>query len=310
MALLNPTFIFGILVLLYLSSFVVFAVIRIITGVSIQRIGYFSLRRLAYTARDGVRIEIRGLGLNVHRPTFAQPTWLSIVMDEFAVTVDIQELERARAKEAAPEEVDSDSDAPEQSPRPTTPKTPRTPRSARRDVGPDERSKTWKQLTRVKERIKRLHRQVNWLRMVDVVATNSTVSIAGVGNVQMGSFTVAVDTRRKMVDRARFFLQGGPQRRRQNQQAEWIMTLRSVLFTAEGGESTEVLDTATLNIHGYLYEALDGLRDTAIALKLGRLHIPYDDVRHSLAQYKKIRSADDKAFARAEPVDVVVDRVI
>ncbi|EAQ91130.1 hypothetical protein CHGG_03065 [Chaetomium globosum CBS 148.51] len=310
MALLNPTFIFGIFVLLYLSSFVVFAVIRIITGISIQRIGYFSLRRLAYTARDGVRFEIRGLGLNVHRPTFAQPTWLSIVMDEFAVTINIQELERAKAKEAAPEDVDSDSDVAEQLPRPTTPKTPRIPRPVRRDIDPDERSKMWKRLTRVKERIKRLHRKLNWIRMVDVVATNSTVNITGVGNLQMGSLTIAVDTRRKMVDRARFFLQAGSQRQPQNRQAEWIMTLRSVLFTAEGGEATEVLDTATLNIHGYLYEALDGLRDTAVALKLGRLHIPYDDVRHGLAQYKKIRSTGDEAFARAEPVDVVVDRVI
>jgi hypothetical protein len=310
MALLNPTFIFGIVVLLYLSSFVIFAIVRVLTGISIQRIGYFSLRRLAYTARDGVRIEIRGLGLNVHRPTFAQPTWLSIVVDELAVTVDIGELEKAKAKEVASEEGDSDSDVAERDPRPATPKTPRTPRLIRRDTDPDERSKTWKRLTRVKERIKRMHRKVNWLRMVDVVATNSTVCVAGVGNLQMGSFTIAVDTRRKMVDRARFFLSGGADRRRQNQQAEWIMTLRSVLFTAEGGESQEVLDSATLNIHGYLYEALDGLRDTAIALKLGRLHIPYDDVRHSFAQYKKIRSQTDDGFAEAEPVDVIVDRVM
>ncbi len=40
--------------------------------------------------------------------------------------------------------------------------------------------------------------------MVDVVATNSTINIVDVGNVQVGSFTVAVDTRRKMIDRARF----------------------------------------------------------------------------------------------------------
>ncbi|KAG7290712.1 hypothetical protein NEMBOFW57_000715 [Staphylotrichum longicolle] len=307
MALLNPTFIFGIIVLLYLSSFVLFAVIRIITGISIQRIGYFSLRRLAYTPRDGVRIEIRGLGLNVHRPTFAQPTWLSIVVDEFAVTVDIGELERAKAKGATSEDGDSDSDVAEPESRPATPKTPRTPRIVQRDIDPDERSKTWKRLTRVKDRIKRLHRRLNWIRMVDVVATNSAVNIAGVGNLQMGSFTIAVDTRRKMVDRARFSMLGRTERGRQNQQAEWIMTLRSVLLTAEGGESLEVLDTATLNIHGYLYEALDGLRDTAIALKLGRLHLPYDDVRHSFAQYKKIRS---QTFAQDEPVDVIVDRVI
>ncbi|KAK4241878.1 mitochondrial protein from FMP27-domain-containing protein [Achaetomium macrosporum] len=310
MALLNPTFIFGILVLLYLSSFVLFAVLRILTGISIQRIGYFSLRRLAYTPRDGMRIEIRGLGLNVHRPTFAQPTWLSIVVDEFAVTVDVGELEKSKAKGLASEDGDSDSDVAERDPKPPTPKTPHTPRPVRRDIDPDERSKTWKQLTRVKERIKRLHRSVNWLRMVDVVATNSTVSIAGVGNMQMGSFTIAVDTRRKMVDRARFFLQGRAEKRRHNEQAEWIMTLRSVLFSAEGGEALEVLDSATLNIHGYLYEALDGLRDTAIALKLGRLHIPYDDVRHSLAQYKKIKSQAGHGFVQPEPADEVVDRVI
>src|SRR6266496_4053672 len=93
MALLNPTFILAIFVLLYLSSFVLFAIIRIVTGLSIQRIGYFSLRRLAYVPRDGFKIEIRGLGLNVHRPTFAQPTWLSIVVSELAITIDIRELE-------------------------------------------------------------------------------------------------------------------------------------------------------------------------------------------------------------------------
>ncbi|KAL2134036.1 hypothetical protein VTI74DRAFT_1147 [Chaetomium olivicolor] len=311
MALLNPTFIFGILVLLYLSSFVLFAVIRIITGVSIQRIGYFSLRRLAYTPRDGVRIEIRGLGLNVHRPTFAQPTWLSVVVDEFAVTVDIGELEKSKAKGNMSEDGNSsDSDAVERDRRPTTPKTPATPRPEHRDPDPGERSRTWRRLTRVKDRIKRLHRRVNWIRMVDIVATNSTINITGVGNLQMGSFTLAVDTRRTMVDRARFYLPGRTEKPSHNQQAEWIMTLRSVLFTADGKESLEVLDTATLNIHGYLYEALDGLRDTAIALKLGRLHIPYDDVHHSVAQYKKIRSQKDKGFIKSEPVDVIVDRVI
>jgi hypothetical protein len=88
MALFNPTFIFGLVVLLYLCSFVVFAILRILTGISIQRIGYFSLRRIAYTPRDGLKIEIRGLGLNLHRPTFAQPTWISVVLSELAVTID------------------------------------------------------------------------------------------------------------------------------------------------------------------------------------------------------------------------------
>ncbi|KAF7535477.1 hypothetical protein G7054_g5364 [Neopestalotiopsis clavispora] len=110
MALFNPTFIFGVIVLAYIASFVVFALLRIVTGLSIQRIGYFSLRRLAYTPKDGIKIEIRGLGLNVHRPTFSQPTWLSIVVSELAVTVDIRALEGHKAGAVVVEEDDDGKD--------------------------------------------------------------------------------------------------------------------------------------------------------------------------------------------------------
>ncbi|KAK0646546.1 mitochondrial protein from FMP27-domain-containing protein [Cercophora newfieldiana] len=309
MALLNPTFIFGILVLLYLSSFVLFAVLRIITGISIQRIGYFSLRRLAYTPRDGVRIEIRGLGLNVHRPTFAQPTWLSIVLNELVVTLDIREYEGVRGSGTAPGDGDSGDESEDTKAPPA--KSPKIP-IIRGDSssGSNDQAESWKHLTKIKDRLKRLHRKVNWLRMVDVVSTNSTVRIVDVGSVQVGSFTVAVDTRRKMVDRARFFLQGRTDRSGHKRQAEWIMTLRSVLFTADGRESLEVLDSASLNIHGFLYDALDGLRDASVALKLGRVHVPYDDVRHSVSRYKRIKSLSSESFANSEPVEVFVDRVM
>ena len=314
MALLNPTFIFGIFVLLYLSSFVLFAVIRILTGLSIQRIGYFSLRRLAYTLRDGFKIEVRGLGVHVHRPTFAQPTWLSIVVNELIVTVDITELDRPRtdaegSKGGEPSKTTGDSaghgTAGEQEPLkiPTVRVEGESTESAR--------SKTWEHLTKAKDRFKRLHRKVKWIRMVDIVATNSTLNVINVGSLQFGSLTIAVDTRRKMVDRARFFFPGRAGRKSAEQlQAEWIVTLRSVLFTADGQESLEVLDSASLNIHGYLYEALDGLRDAAIALKLGRLHIPYDDVMHSASRFRKIKAQMRQPAGRWEELEVTVDKVM
>ncbi|KAK2055269.1 hypothetical protein LY76DRAFT_194536 [Colletotrichum caudatum] len=309
MALLNPTFIFGVVVLLYLSSFILFAVVRILTGVSIQRIGYFSLRRLAYTPQDGCKIEVRGLGLNVHRPTFAQPTWLSVVISELTVTVDIAELEGKKSEDSstdsdstdAEDETETEAQAPEQ------PKVP----LLRRNGGPPPRSQAWKHLTKLKDRIKRAHRKLNWLRMVDVVATNSTIKVVDVGDVQFGSLTVAVDTRRKMVDRARFFFQSRTDRNKQKQrQAEWIMTLRSVLFTPHGKDSLEILDNATLNIHGFLYEALDGLRDAAIALKLGRVHIPYDDVLLCADRLKQCKMAARSPTLPDEPADVFMDKVI
>ncbi|PNY27019.1 Uncharacterized protein TCAP_03051 [Tolypocladium capitatum] len=305
MALLNPTFLFGLLVLLYLSSFVFLAVIRIVTGVSIQRIGYFSLRRLAYTPRDGFRIEIRGLGLNVHRPTFAQPTWVSLVLNELVLTIDIRELQgrkAAEAKDGEDEETSDDGAPPESVPLQET-------RPTRRKSLAMARSETWQQLTKFKERIKRLHRNIKWLRMVDVVATNSTINVTDVGNVQVGSFTIAVDTRRKMVDRARFSFNKSQSRKRDHHQAEWILTVRSVLFTTAGNESLEVLDHALLNVHGFLYESRDGLRDATIALKLGRVHIPYDDIELCASRLKRYRR-ESASFAPDEHLDIVLEDIV
>ncbi|KAK2589939.1 Protein SABRE [Conoideocrella luteorostrata] len=303
MALLNPTFLLGVIVLLYLSSFVFFAVIRILTGVSIQRIGYLSLRRLAYTPRDGCRVEIRGLGLNIHRPTFAQPTWISLVLSELVITFDIRELDGNRSsttKEGGDDEKPGNDGSSEES----------VPlqkiRPPRRKINNHPRTETWEKLAKLKDKIKKLHTNIRWLRMVDVVATNSTINVVGVGSIQVGSFTLAVDTRRKMVDHARLF-KFHP-RKKQQRQAEWIMTLRSILFTAEGNESLEVLDHCLLNVHGFLYESRQGLRDATISLKLGRVHVPYDDLHLCATRYKACRR-DTHSNSPDELVDIVLARV-
>ncbi|CEJ93302.1 hypothetical protein VHEMI08900 [[Torrubiella] hemipterigena] len=284
MALLSPTFLLGVVVVLYLSSFVFFAIIRILTGVSIQRIGYLSLRRLAYTPRDGCRVEIRGLGLNIHRPTFAQPTWVSIALNELVVTVDLRELNGSKSVDASLAS-DSEQDAP------TSPTSGEKPQSStpKSDDEAAENS-TWRSLFDLKDKLKKLHKNVRWMRMVDIMATNTTINIVDVGSLQVGSFTVAVDTRNKTVDRTRFFsLRPGAKKRKP--QAEWIISVRSVLFTADGRESLEILDNVLVNIHGFIDPTRDGLRDTTISVKFGRVHIPYDDFNICATQLKKHKRA-------------------
>lgn len=237
-----------------------------------------------------MRIEIRGLGLNLHRPTFAQPTWISVVLSELAITIDpniADKLAGAEHSNGTISEPETSSDELELKKKPS--------RSA--SFKP-QRSKSWEHLTSLKERIKKLHRNVNWIRMLDVVATNSTVTVVDVGQIQVGSFTMAVDTRRKMVDRARMFLHHKP--KPDQRPAEWMFTLRSVLFTPEGRESLEVLDHASLDIHGLLFKDLDGLRDAAISLKLGRIHIPYDDISCCINKYKATQRAHTTMYEKPE----------
>ncbi|RDW94916.1 hypothetical protein BP5796_00679 [Coleophoma crateriformis] len=306
MALLNPTFVFGLLVLLYLISFILFAIIRIVTGVSIQRVGYFSLRRLAYTPRDGIKVEIRGLGLNLHRPTFAQPTWVSVVLTELVLTVDLKTTgnDKGADGEDSNEEVEG-TDGPNSEFEPQVKSNP-LPRQS--SLGP-QRSKSWEQLTKLKERIKRLHRKIKWIRLVDVVATNTSINLVDVGTLQVGSFTMAVDTRRKTVDRGRMFSHLKSVKKDQRP-AEWMITVRSILFTPAGRDSLEVLDHATLNIHGLLYKELDGLRDASIALKLGRVHIPFDDINTCVNRYKGCKKLYKRKGSKSEPTEIsVVDLI-
>ncbi len=307
MALLDPSFVLGIIVLVYLSSFVLFAVVRVLTGLSIQRLGYFSLRRLAYTPKDGLNIKIRGLGLNLHRPTFSQPTWISIKVKELVVVVDIKELERQKQDRGEPDKTDDNTNGETRGNKPKA--VPRNPRSKGGASGPAH-GVVWKQLMRIKEKVKRLHRNVHWLRMVDVVATDTTVRIVNIGKVQLGSLTVALDTRSRISDRARYFSRSRADQAGQKHSAEWIMTLRSVLFTASGREPIEILDSATLNVHGFLYDQLDGLRDTAIALKLGRVHVPYDDITKCMERFKKAKGRQTTPYRQVESLKVSIDEII
>lgn len=279
----STTVLVGIL-LLYLSSFLLFAIIRIGTGVSIQRIGYFSLRRIAYAPREGVQIEVRGLGLSFHRPSFSQPTWITFRLTDFKLTIDPRALRNG--KKARPVSAPSSSDPDESAP---------VPHGERSDVSGDSpklRTRTWTRLTKWKDRIKRLHSRIQWLALFDLHVIDSTIHFVGAGQIRLGSVKLAVDTRQKMVQRGRMF------RHKKNQSpgsrpVEWMINARNILLAVDGQEPVELLDHLQLNIHGHVYQNREGLRDASIALKLGRLFIPSDDLS---ALSRRIREAKRTSF--------------
>ncbi|KAL4931992.1 FMP27 family protein [Aspergillus undulatus] len=279
MTLFNPTTVLVGFLLLYLSSFLIFAIVRIATGISIQRIGYFSLRRIAYVPTEGVQIELRGLGLSLHPPSFAQPTWLSLRLTDLKVTLD-PSASGKRSSSAGK----SDSDEPHSQ----SEEEPLQSKNGDRDAVSARKNKTWIALNRIKERVKRIHRKVHWLRLVDIVAVNTTINFVEAGQVQVGTLSLAVDTRRKMVDRGKVFRrkkgESGGQR-----PAEWILNVHNVQLAVEGNEPIELLDHVMINIHGLLHKGLDGLRDASVAFKIGRMHIPYDDLMLLMARIKRTR---------------------
>lgn len=277
----TASFLLGLVLLAYLATFIIFAILRVITGVSIQRVGYSGFRRIAFSPRHGVKITIRGVGLSPHRPTFALPTWCSLVVTELCVAVDLQALGEERSSEGFKHSNGSARGKGNGS-------TSSSDGSGDREVVDEGHGKLWRKLTDVKEKIKRLHGKIHWLRLVDLVADAAEVNIVGVGSLRIERATLSVDTRSQTVDRSRLF-QHHKSKPETQRPAEWKSIIRSVLFTPEGKESTEVLDYCALNIHGLLYKELQGLRDASISFKLGRLNVPYDDIEHAKKSADLIR---------------------
>ncbi|EEP79977.1 conserved hypothetical protein [Uncinocarpus reesii 1704] len=271
---LSPTSVFVTILLLYISTFVFFAIVRFATGISIQRIGYFSLRRIAYSPREGIHVSIRGLGISIHWPTFAQPTYVSLRIKELSVTVDPKVLHGGDKTQTIPADegpnakfLDDGDSSGEKFTRPS---------KQHRDNGAII-NKTWKTLTKAKDVIKRLHRRIHLLSLVDVTATDTTLRILKVGEIGVGSFAVAVDTRRNVMERGRLFRHkkdpSGDQL-----PAEWMINVKNVLLALESQEPEEIVDNLGLNIHGLLHKDVEGLRDVSVSVKVGRLHVPYDNL--------------------------------
>lgn len=267
------SFLIGVVVLGYLFTFVLFAILRVVTGVSIQRVGYTGFRRIAFSPRNGIKINIRGVGLSVHRPTFALPTWCSLVITELQVTIDLKALSEGKDRHYHAADKSNGSVVPNGS----ASKGSSDAAVHGSEDSEDGHGRTWRKLTDVKEKIKRLHTKIEWIKLVDLVVVGTSVNVLEVGRIQIERAMLIVDTRSKTVDRSRLF-QHTKAKPDSQSPAEWKSVVRSVLFTPHERESTEILDYCTLSIHGLLHKELEGLRDASIALKLGRLNIPYDDL--------------------------------
>ncbi|KAK2745432.1 hypothetical protein FQN57_003775 [Myotisia sp. PD_48] len=304
----TPTAIFVAAVLLYISTFVLFAIIRIATGISIQRIGYFSLRHVAYSPREGVHLGLRGIRLSFHRPSLAQPTYISVRFSRASVTLDPNAIRgllhgsrgNPQGQEKAPQAPTKHSRSDPDTSRNTKSTNPTRPRI---NTSPGSLDKTWKALTSMKDKIKRLHRRINWLALVDVSASETTLRITNVVELHIGAFMATVDTRRQALQSGQLF-RYKKETVSDRKSAEWIFNIRNVLLVLDGNDHKEILDNMTINIHGLLREDVEGLREVSVSVKVGRLHFPLDDMRTVLKWAKEISLSGKPVFQPYSPADI------
>ncbi|KAL7273053.1 Protein SABRE [Rhizina undulata] len=279
-----PTFALGIVVLLYLSTFIIFAVLRVLTGLSIQRVGYLSLKRISFAPKDGIKLEVRKLGLLLHRPTFAQPTWISIVIQDSHVTVDLKRLEAAEEDEKGKKAKGKGKEKPNVEANGNA--------NANAETLKEAKGKALKKMEKIWEKMAKADKWMKYVQMVDVVVTNMNLTVVEVGTVQIGSMTVMVDTRRKN-DRDLRFDHCNALKGNQNP-VELMFTTRSVLFFTEKKEPTEIMDHLVFNIYGVLEKDVQGIMDAAVAIKFGRISIPCDEILACVEKFKRLKKPGAK----------------
>ncbi|RPB29873.1 hypothetical protein L211DRAFT_855009 [Terfezia boudieri ATCC MYA-4762] len=283
-----PTFLLGIVVLLYIASFVVFAIIRIVTGISIQRLGYLSLKRISYEPKDGVKIEVRKLGLLFHRPTYAQPSWVSLLIGDSQVTVDVGKRKQGKHGDGAVSG-SKGNDAT------TNSAAQYEEKQAANSSRESQKPPFWEDTEKIRKLMRSLRQMLRYMRLVDVVFTNSTLAVVDIGSIQIGSTTISIDTRRDAADRSRLF-DHCKELKRDQKPLELMFTMKNVLFTPHKKESREILDHCIINAYGVVEEGLDGILDSAMAMKLGRVNIHLDELLNC-----KGKMNDLKGQGRAKP---------
>lgn len=224
-------------------------------------------------------MEVRKLGLLLHRPTFAQPTWISIVVSDSQLSVDLRKME-----EGDMEADDTDSRAPRSRSRKDTLKRANSVSTA--SITPTK-SRALEGIQKLREKIKRLHKFVKWLQMVDIVFTNTSLTIFDIGNIQIGSMTTMLDTRQKTTDRNRMFDHCTDLKENQKP-VEWMFTARSMLFFHDKRKDpVEIMDHCMFNVYGVLEGGTEGIRDAAVSVKFGKVNVPCDQI---LGCWTKLRT--------------------
>ncbi|EPS44745.1 hypothetical protein H072_1260 [Dactylellina haptotyla CBS 200.50] len=282
----------GVVVIFYLCSFLCFAVLRIITGVSIQRFGYLSIRGIRFSS-GGVDFNIVRAGIILHRPTFSQPTWISFVIRDStisfnptAVLDDPQKPDFKTNGHVYHDEEDSEAE-------PVDPKS--KPVRSTEDLleflkeGGDDifKRRTKRQVEQTKKLVQRcrklldlFRKYIGWIRMVDVGFQNTTFEVRNAGKIQIGAVGASIVTRKDTRSRNAFNTcdETSEEEERERHPFECVIACRSVLLTPEGSGPVLLTDTINLNIGGVLEEKDEALKDVSVDMKVGKLRIPLDEI--------------------------------
>lgn len=232
----------------YLGTFLLLAILRVLTGISIQRIGYFSLHHVSFSFQSHVVMSLDKIGFKIHRPTFTCPGWITLYMINLKVQVDPAFFSRERKPKSS-------------TPQPII----------------ENENDEWHLVSPNSTLFYVLQFLLNYIQYIDFNALNSTFAITGVGTLAFGNLVNKIDLRNTsaLKDSAKFIGTLDNHKYKTGEtSAAFKLMVQDVVFSLPGQKSQpDLVDFLALDTNFIIEKSDLAIKELSLSCKFGSIHL-------------------------------------
>lgn len=272
---------FAILVVFYLLSFLLLAVIRVFTGISIKRLGYLSLCHVSFSPSSHVTISIRKIGLSFHRPTFLHPGWLSLYISDLDVSID-SEIVTELNSEHLNHSKKRASKKKYNSPKPS-----------------QDNSKVYSVIPHNSVLFYLIKFALNYGKYFDFKATNSSFTLTDIGSILVGNLDFKLDFRKNfnISDLNKFIGTLDNHKFESGEAPAWIRLLVQDVFYSPTDSvkdskisQMELFDVFVMDSRGVVDKSNLAIKDFSVSCRFGIVNIQADQLIRSINSFMDIKA--------------------
>lgn len=278
----------GYLVILYLLSFLLFAIIRLLTGVSVKRLGYLSLRHVSFSPKPGIQISIGKVGLSFHRPNVARPSWVSVRISNFDLTFD-PKIVLDPDHQVTPERKNDDDDGSDSQ------ESSRYCPSLHEEGGDNNETDSEWSLVPPRTLLFYIMRFIlNYSRYFDFSAASSAITYTGIGSLIIGHFNFRIDLRNIMNNPMKKNFVGtlDTHKLKSGEIPAFCKLTMNDFYIADSIDDEnprELVDGIVLDVAGFLGTDDLSVKDISLSFKSGKSVIHCDKLAQIVSSLKQVR---------------------
>ncbi|KAK9478624.1 golgi-body localization protein domain-containing protein [Lipomyces japonicus] len=268
--------------LIQLVAFFVFAIFRILTGISIQRLGYFSLRHISFVLKLGVHVEINRIKLDFHRPAFSSLSWVTLTVSDISVIFDNPYIDNKLQ---------------------TTPTVSNKFTSLQQDSHDVQVTNILAILNRS---IKTVHKYLYFIKLIDLSIKNVSLITSELGTVQIRSLALNSSVKNGDLTKLPHFFSMSRFEQPNFDDGKsiallWRFAIKDIFHSPGKNSSERILDIFQIDLSELFLKQSSEIVDIGTNIYVGHFTLPYDIFKQLHASFCARRARNAAQFADKVP---------